>query len=194
MNGAISWFARNSVAANLAMVLIVVSGLFASTSISQEIFPEMALDMVTVNVTYLGATPAEVEEAVSVRLEEAIQGLDGIRKITSTASEGVASLVVELDLGADLRKAVDDIKSGVDAIDTFPAEVERPVVREITTRFQVTHVAVWGDVSELALRRWSDRVRDELSSLPGSARSSYSARAPMRSRSRYRRRRSGGTA
>jgi len=167
VNGAISWFARNPVAANLAMVLIVVSGLFASTSVSQEIFPEMALDMVTVNVTYLGATPAEVEEAVSVRLEEAIQGLDGIRKITSTASEGVASLAIELELGADLRKAVDDIKSGVDAIDTFPAEVERPIVREITTKFQVTHVAVWGDVDELALRRWADRVRDELSSLPG---------------------------
>ncbi|MEO2199116.1 MAG: efflux RND transporter permease subunit [bacterium] len=167
MNGVIAWFARNPVAANLTMLMIVVSGFLATASIGQEIFPEMALDMVTVNVTYLGASPTEVEEAVSVRLEEAIQGLDGIKQVTSTASEGVASLVVELELGADLRKAVDDIKGGVDAIDTFPAEVERPIIREITTKFQVTHVAVWGDVDELSLRRWADTVRDELSSLPG---------------------------
>ena len=167
MDGVIAWFARNPVAANLTMVFIVVGGLFATTSINQEIFPEMALDMVTVNVTYLGASPTEVEQAVSVRLEEAIQGLDGIKQVTSTASEGVASLVVELELGADLRKAVDDIKGNVDAIDTFPTEVERPVIREITTKFQVTHVAVWGDVDELSLRRWADQVRNDLSSLPG---------------------------
>mgnify|MGYP002881497504 FL=1 len=82
MDGVIAWFARNPVAANLTMVFIVVGGLFATTSISQEIFPEMALDMVTVNVTYLGASPTEVEQAVSVRLEEAIQGLDGIKQVT----------------------------------------------------------------------------------------------------------------
>lgn len=167
MHSAVGWFARNPVAANLTMVFIIASGLIAAASIDQEVFPEMTLDMVSISVVYPGASPAEVEEAVSVRLEESVQGLDGIREVTSTAAEGTASLLVELEFGADLRKAVDDIKSNVDAIDTFPVEVEKPIIQELTSRFQVTHVAMWGDVDEVALHYWADRVRDDLSVLPG---------------------------
>ena len=130
MYGMVDWFARNSVAANLLMVLIVVSGLIAVFTINEEIIPEIELDRIVIEVPYLGAAPEEVEPAVCVRIEEAIQGIDGIKQIQSTASEGIGMVVVELELGADARKAVDDIKTNVDAITTFPIETEKPIIRE----------------------------------------------------------------
>lgn len=166
MNSCIDWFARNPVAANLLMIFLIVSGLFASTSVKQEVFPEFSLDLVTIEVPYLGAAPEEVETAVAVRVEEAIQGVDGIKEITSRSYEGMASVSVELELGADLRKVVDDIKTNVDAITTFPDEAEKPIIRELTTRQQVIDVAISGVVDELTLKQVAERVRDELSALP----------------------------
>ena len=166
MNGLINWFARNPVAANLLMVFLIVSGLIASFNVKEEVFPEFSLDMVTIEVPYLGAAPEEVESAVCVRIEEAIQGIDGIKQIISTASEGMGSVQIELELGADARKVVDDIKSNVDAITTFPIETEKPIVRELTTRQQVVDVAVSGAADELTLKRVAERVRDDLTALP----------------------------
>ncbi len=166
MNGIINWFARNPVAANLLMVFLIVSGTIATFTVKEEVFPEFELDMVTIDVPYLGAAPEEVESAVSVRIEEAIQGIDGIKQITSTASEGMGTVQVELELGADARKVVDDIKSNVDAITMFPAETEKPIIRELTTRQQVVDIAVAGDTDELTLKRVAERVRDELTALP----------------------------
>jgi len=166
MNACIDWFARNPVAANLLMAFLVVSGLFASTTVKQEVWPEFSLDQVSIEVPYLGAAPEEVETAVAVRIEEAIQGIDGIEKITSRSYEGVGSISVELDLGADPRKVVDDIKTNVDAITTFPEEAEKPVIRELTTRQQVIDVAISGTTDEFTLKRVAERVRDELSALP----------------------------
>ena len=167
MYGMVEWFARNSVAANLLMVLIVASGLITVFTVNEEIMPEIELDRIVVEVPYLGAAPEEVESAVCVRIEEAIQGIDGIKEIQSTASEGMGMVVVELELGADARKAVDDIKTNVDAITTFPIETEKPVIRELTRRIQVTDVAVSGNLDPLTLKEIAERVRDELTTLPG---------------------------
>ena len=166
MTRIIDWFARNSVAANLLMLFILVSGAFSAVTVKQEVFPEFSLDRITIEVPYLGAAPEEVEEAVNVRIEEAIQGVDGIKEVTSTAREGQGTVVVELDLGADVRKVVDDVKSSVDSITTFPVETEKPVVREITTRRQVIDVAISGQTDELTLKLVAERVRDDLSASP----------------------------
>ena len=166
MTRIIDWFARNSVAANLLMLFILVSGAFSAVTVKLEVFPEFSLDRITIEVPYLGAAPEEVEEAVNVRIEEAIQGVDGIKEVTSTAREGQGTVVVELDLGADVRKVVDDVKSSVDSITTFPVETEKPVVREITTRRQVIDVAISGQTDELTLKLVAERVRDDLSASP----------------------------
>ena len=113
MNGIIDWFARNTVAANLLMAFLVASGLIAMTQVTSEVFPEISLDRLHIEVPYLGAAPEEVEVAVCVRIEEAIQGLEGIKQITSTASEGMGTVLVELELGADARRVLDDIKGRV---------------------------------------------------------------------------------
>ena len=162
----IAWFARNPVAANLLMGFIIVSGGIAAVQINSEVFPEFALDAISIQVPYLGAAPEEVEEGVCVRIEEAIQGIDGIKKITSSASEGSGQVMIELELGADNRRVVDDVKSRVDAITTFPIETEKPIIREMVARTQVVDIAVSGRAGEFTLKAIAERIRDELSAIP----------------------------
>lgn len=164
MNGMINWFARNSVAANLLMVFLVTSGLFAAFSLTSEVFPEISLDRLHIQVPYLGAAPEEVEQAVCVRIEEAIQGVEGIKQITSTASEGVGSVLVELELSADARRVLEDVKGRIDAIDTFPEETEKPIIRELIGRNQVIDLAISGQADEFALKNVAERIRHDLSS------------------------------
>ena len=104
MNRAINWFVHNPVAANLLMFLLLVGGALMVFSIRQEIFPEFSTDTITITVPYLGAAPEEVEEGVCIRIEEQIQGINGIKKITSKASEGSGTITIELleDAGLDL--------------------------------------------------------------------------------------------
>ncbi|MBW2278651.1 MAG: efflux RND transporter permease subunit, partial [Deltaproteobacteria bacterium] len=167
MNRTIAWFAENHVAANLLMALLLVGGLFTLPGIRQEVFPELDLPAIVVSATYPGASPSEVEEAVCVRIEEELQGLQGIKSLHSTAKENRGSVAVELLAGEDVRKRMDEIRARVDAIDTFPDEVEKPVIKQIDIRFQVVNVAVHGDVDEWTLTRLGQRARDEIAALPG---------------------------
>jgi multidrug efflux pump subunit AcrB len=162
MNGVIRWFANNHVAANLLMAIIAVAGLMSAMSIKQEVFPEVQMDMITIQVPYLGATPSEVEEAVCVRVEESIQGIDGIKKITSMASEGIGNVTVEFNRGVDIRKALDDIKAEVDRIITFPEETEKPIISQVERKQQVIDVFIYGEASETTLKVLADKVRDDL--------------------------------
>ena len=166
MKGVIGWFARNGVAANLILLVIVASGVIVLTDLKQEIFPEFSLDVITIDVEYRGAAPQEVEDAICVRVEEALQGLDGIKKMTSTANDGRGLVTLEVSAGYDVRRVLDDVKTSIDAIDTFPEDTEKPVVQEITSRFQVINVAVAGEADLLTLKRMGEQVRDELTALP----------------------------
>ncbi|MBN1457756.1 MAG: efflux RND transporter permease subunit [Sedimentisphaerales bacterium] len=163
--GVLAWFASNHVAANLLMMVIIAGGVFSIFSVKIEVFPEISIDMVTITVPYLGASPSEVEEGVCLRVEEAIAGIEGIKRITSTAYEGAGTVVAEIEEYADSRKALDDIKAAVDRIITFPVETEKPIVTEITTRNQVMMVVVYGDVSEKALRSLAENIRDDLTAM-----------------------------
>ncbi len=167
MKVAVAWFASNGVAANLLMTLILISGIIAVVQIKEEIFPEFSADIISVSVPYLGAAPEEVEEGICIRIEEAIASLTGIKRITSTASEGLGVVNVQLLKGTSARELLDDVKTRVDTIDTFPEEAEKPIIQEIIIRNQVLSVAVSGPVDEWTLKRLAEQVRDELASLPG---------------------------
>ena len=147
------------------MVFIIMSGAIATQAITEEVFPEIELNRVSITVPYLGAAPEEVESGVILRIEEAIQSIDGIREIQSTASEGSASVMVEL-LGADARRVVDEIKNRVDAITTFPVETEEPIIRELIARNQVTDIAISGVDDVFTLKALAEQVRDDLTVLP----------------------------
>ncbi len=163
----IRWFARNGVAANLVMLVIVVGGVASLFSIKKELFPEFSLDTVVVRVPYLGAAPEEVEEGVLLRIEEAIEGVDGIKEVRSTAREGIGSVSIEVRKGADVGRVKDDIESRVDAITSFPEETERPIVEELLIERDVLWVALYGPASEKSLKEMTERVRDEIARLPG---------------------------
>lgn len=163
----INWFARNGVAANLVMLIVVVGGVASLLSIKKELFPQFSLDTITVRVPYLGAAPEEVESAVIIRVEEAIQGLEGIKEIRSTAREGIGTVAVEAAKGVDVARLKDEIKTRVDAITSFPAETERPIVEELLIQRDILWVAIHGQASEASLKEMAERARDEITSLPG---------------------------
>ena len=161
--GVIAWMAKNSVASNVLMLILIVGGIVTLASgIKQEVFPVVELDMVAISVIYPGASPAEVEQAVVLAVEESVRGIDGVKKVTSTAMEGQSSTVVELVLGTDKDRALNDVKSAIDRITSFPEDVERPTVSLLSNRKQVISLVLYGDVDEATLRAVAENSRREL--------------------------------
>ena len=167
MNGLIEWFAKNGVAANLLAIFIAIVGVMTIGTLRQEVFPEFSSDIISVRVVYPGAAPEEVEEGISQKIEESIYGLTDVKKITSSSQENAGSVMVELNPGTDAARALDEIKTRIDAIDTFPEEAEKPLIEEIIMRKQVINVAVSGEATEKTLRHYASKVRDQLMALDG---------------------------
>jgi len=165
--GILAWFATNHVAANLLMMFIVVSGLISILNVNVEVFPEISLDRISITVPYRGATPADVEQGVILRVEEAIAGIEGVKRILSTASEGAASTTVEVEEYYDLNKVLDDVKAAIDRITTFPVETEKPVIAELKNTRKVIAIVLYGDVTEKTLKQLSERMRDDLTAMDG---------------------------
>lgn len=164
-SGLVTWFAGHHVAANLLMIFILLAGLMSLASITVEILPEINLDTITVRVPYRGASPAEVEDGVVLRVEEAVATVEGVKRLRSTAAEGYGLVSLEVDEDADARQVLDDVKAAVDRIDTFPEDTEKPIISEVVARRQVLSVVVHGDFPVPVLTEQAEKIRDELSAL-----------------------------
>ena len=160
--GALAWMARNPVAANLLMVVLLAGGVLGLTRIKQEVFPEFELDTIAITVAYPGASPAEVEQGIVLAVEEAVRGIDGVKRVTSNSSEGLASVSLELLLGEDPDRVLTDVKGAVDRITSLPIDAERPEVAVATMRSEVISLIVSGDMDLKALHEIGERVRMEL--------------------------------
>lgn len=167
MRNLIKWFVDNPVAANLLMIVLVVGGLISLSNTRQEEFPQVDLEIVTVTVPFLGATPEEVEAGVCIRIEETLEGTENVFKMTSTASEGSCTVQLELESGSDMMRALNDIKGKVDSINTFPADTERPVVSQISATSQVSDIVISGDTDERTLKTLAEQMREELAAIDG---------------------------
>lgn len=166
--GLIAMMSRNSVAANLLMVFILLAGVFLGVlQVRQEVFPEFDLDIVSVRVPYPGASPDEVEQAIVLAVEEEVRGLDGVKKVNSTAAEGYGVVLVELLLGASREQVLADVKNAVDRITSFPEEAEEPSVSLLNTRRQVVGLVISGDQELHTLHEIAENARTELLSRPG---------------------------
>ena len=165
--GLVAWMVYNRVTPNLLMLFLILGGLFMSTRIKQEVFPEFVLDRISVQVSYPGSSPEDVEQGIVLAIEDAIGGLEGIKEITSTASEGSARVSAELEEGADAQKLLQDIKQEVDRISTFPDDAEDPVISSDSHKHQVLRLNLYGDASEVALREVVEQVKDRLLQTPG---------------------------
>ncbi len=162
----IEWFARNHVAANLLMVGIVVVGAWSMLQRTPlEVFPSIELDSISIDTGYPGSTPEEVEESVTIRIEEAVHDVTGIEEISSRSMENASSITIRLERGRDPRRVLDDLRTRVDGITTFPDDVERPILTQFISRHEVISVVVGGDLNEHELRLLGERVRDDLLAL-----------------------------
>ena len=178
MKPIIAWFGNNHVAANLLMGLIILAGLVSIPSMPTKPFPDIDIPIISITVPYLGAAPEEVEEGVCVRIEEELEGIEGIKHIRSNASEGICSVSVELFEDADKSKALDDVKNRVDSIDTFPAETEKPITTLATPQRNVMDLAITGPNDEKTLKEIAQQIRDDITLLPGVTQASVSNTRP----------------
>jgi len=165
--GWIAFMARNPIAANLLMVVLLGGGIWTLIHIQKEVYPEYALDIVEVSVGYPGAAPTEVEQGILRPVEEAIRGVEGIAEVTSTAREGRGSVSIELVAGTDRMQAFQDIDQAITRIRTFPEDIDRPEVQLASNQRQVMTVGLYGDIDVMDLRETAENVRDQLQSVPG---------------------------
>lgn len=163
----IAWFAKNGVAANLLMGIILVSGIFSIRGLKMELFPDFDLDLVTISVPYPGAAPLEVEEGICKQIEEKIWDLPGIKEMNSFARENFGVVSIQVASGKDAKVLADEIKVRVDSISTFPEEAEKPIVEVATQKRRVLALAIHGKCDEKSLRKLADKTLDELTNLPG---------------------------
>ncbi len=162
LNSCITSIVKNPVSANLLMVVLLVMGFMSAKRMTRELFPQFSLDLITVAVPYPGASQEEVEEGICIKLENALEGVDGIFKITSTAAEGVGTMLIEVDPDYDSAKVKDDIENEVDRIDTFPEDAEEPQIKEIINKEVVISLSLFGDAPERTLKEVAKEIKDEL--------------------------------
>ena len=166
MKNIIRWFIANTVAANLLMIFIIIAGLFTLSRLRMEVFPDITIGIVNVTIVYPGASPEDIEESICVRVEEKIQGIDGVKRITSSSNEGYGSVNVEIENGEDINEIEDKIKTQIDAITSFPDAAEKPIIRSFEGSPEVITVAVHGHTDEKSLISIAEKVRYEINDLP----------------------------
>jgi len=164
----ISWFARNDVAANLLMLSLLIIGLLSlNFKIPLEVFPSVEPRVISVSMALRGATPQDTEQGITILIEEAVADLEGIEQITSNSNEGSASVSIEVANDYDPQMLLGDVKSRVDAINNFPVDAERPVVSLAKYQHDVISVVIAGNISELEVRQWAERIRDDILRIDG---------------------------
>ncbi len=162
MKGPIAWMAHNSVAANLLMLIILIGGGLGASRIKQEVFPAFDLDLIRITVVYPGASPAEVEQGIILAIEEAVRGVDGVKRVTSGASEGGGAVRAELLIDADPDRVLADVKAQVDRIRSFPVEAEDPQIAIAGRKQRVISLVISGEQRLQTLQEIAERARVEM--------------------------------
>ncbi|MCB2386870.1 efflux RND transporter permease subunit [Thalassolituus alkanivorans] len=164
--GPVAWMARHGVAPNLLMAFLIIGGFLMSLNIRKEFIPSYEADMVIVSVGYAGATPSEMEQGVILPIENELSGIDGLKEIVSTATQGSAQITAELENGVDRQQAYQDIQQAVNRISTFPAQMERPLVRIASRSIDVIELALFGPLDQFGLKRLGEQIKDQLLESP----------------------------
>jgi multidrug efflux pump subunit AcrB len=167
MRKAIAYFIDNPIFSYTLIVVTAVLGLIAVVFTNKESFPETIQDMVNVNVAFPGASPLEVEEGILMPVEDAVESVVGIDKITSTAFENMGKVTIEVQPGYDPREVFNDIRDAVEQINTFPDGIERPQTNLVVKRQSVIQVVFYGDQPYEILKEKAEQVRDRLMASSG---------------------------
>ncbi|WP_336367566.1 efflux RND transporter permease subunit [Marinobacter sp. C2H3] len=160
--GIIGFFVHHRVAGNLVMLSMLLGGALALSRMNIQFFPNFALDVVTVQVVWSGASAEDVEQGVTDPLEQRLRNVNGLKKMTSTSAQGIASITLEFVEGTDPIQAVDDVRQQVAEFNNLPADAEEPQVTRVERYEPVARLLVSGDVDRRELRQLAYRYEDEL--------------------------------
>ncbi|HAU27857.1 MAG TPA: acriflavine resistance protein B, partial [Alteromonas australica] len=160
--GIIAWFAQKSVAANLLMVSLIILGLVSMGNIRKEAFPSMEPRFVTISMTYESGDAEQAEEGIAIKIENALEAIPGIKRITSTSNATGASVQVEKETEYDLDVLFDDIKTEVDSISNFPSDAENPVIDKARRQEHAIWVQLYGDADHATLQYLGEKLERDL--------------------------------
>ena len=160
--GPVAWMARHGIAPNLLMAFFILGGFMMSLMITKEFIPNFESDTVIVDIAYPGATPAEMEQAIILPIENEVTSIDGVKDVISIANQGSAKVVLEMVNGVDRQRVYQDVDQAVNRISTFPLETEKPMIRLASRTVDVATLAIFGDVSLLELKHLSEEIKDQL--------------------------------
>ncbi len=164
--GLIAWFARNSVAANLLMIFILLGGLLTADTIRKQMFPQVKINWIQFNASYPGAAPQEVEEGITIKIEEALESVRGLERVITYSGRNYSTGYFRVDEEYDPQIVLEEIKSQVDSIPSFPEGMERPKVERIKFRQEVMYISLYGDLSNTELKELGRKIHDEIQQLP----------------------------
>ena len=168
LSSIIAWFVGNHVAANILMMFFVIGGILSVSNMRTETFPTIDPRLITVSVVYPGATPQEISTSITKRAEDALIGIDGVKRISSKASEGQGTVKIELEDFANSDDVYSDVETIINSLSNFPPEnAERPVITKLRVTPEVITLAVHGDIEEDSLKYWTETIEDEIRQLPG---------------------------
>ena len=165
--GIIAWFARNSVAANLLMAFILIGGLLTANTISKQMFPQVEINWLEFSAVYPGTAPQEVEEGITIKIEEALETVQGLDRVITYSNRNFSSGYFQVDEGYDPQVVLEEVKSQIDSISSFPEGMERPKVERIKYRQEVMYISLYGDLSNSELKDLGKRIHDEIQQQPG---------------------------
>ncbi len=162
MKRIITYLVKYPIWVTVIMFTVIVFGLISLAQMRYSFFPENPPDLIFVEVVYPGASPSEVAEGAVLKIEDNLDGLEGVERVTSTSSENFGSVRVEIILGADIDKVLSDVKNAVDRINSFPAGVENPVIYSQKFRSRSLNIGLSGDTDLFSLKYLAEELRDEL--------------------------------
>ncbi len=166
MNNLIAWWAKNTVAANLIMIGLIIAGYIGYNKMEREMNPQVRFPGLEINVSWPGATPQDVEEQIIMRIEESVRDLDEVEWVRSSAGEGEGNVSLLANQNANFTQFMNDVKIRVDSISSFPRDVEPPIVQQWVNRNEYIRVAISGELSERELKYLAEQLRREAASLP----------------------------
>ncbi|MBA6382724.1 efflux RND transporter permease subunit [Colwellia sp. BRX10-6] len=164
--GLIAWFARNSVAANLLMIFILVGGFFTISTINKQMFPQININWISYTAPYPGAAPQEVEEGITIKVEEALETVQGLKRVITYSNRNFSNGWFEVDLDYDPQVVLEEVKSAIDSISSFPDGMERIKVEREKFRQEVMYISLYGDLTNGELKELGRKVHNEIQQLP----------------------------
>lgn len=167
MKGIVSWFAANTVAANLLMLVALIGGAISYNTMEREFFPPGDINVANVSIAWEGASPTDVEDQLVSRIEESLADLDGIKRMTSVSREGVGTVTVEGENSVDIDTLLNDVERRVNQINNLPPAAFQPTVSQFEFAPPFFGIVVHGNVDSFSLKRITEQVRDDIAQLPG---------------------------